>query len=477
MKNISVIPIILCGGSGTRLWPLSRESYPKQFLNLDNNSTNSLLQKTQERILNLENIRNPILVCNEEHRFIVAEQMREINVKPEAIILEPFSRNTAPAITLACLKALENIDDPILLVLSSDHLIKNEKGFINVLNEGIKFALEDKLVTFGVIPSSPETGYGYIKSKVPFDQKRSKASEIEMFIEKPDINKANELIKDKHYTWNSGIFMFKAKKLVSELEKFSPKILKSCTDAIEKCTYDLEFVRPNKDLFKSCPSLSFDISVMEKTKSGMVLPLDVKWTDIGNWKALWESSKKDIEGNFKKGKVITNSSKNCYLRSENRLIVGIGISNLVIVETNDAVLVADKDHSQKVKDIVKTLKERKIQEGQNHKKIYRPWGHYLSVVEESRWQVKLIQVKPGEKLSLQMHHHRSEHWIVVNGTAKVELNKNISILSENESIYIPLGSKHRLINPGKIPLILIEVQSGSYVGEDDIVRFDDKYGR
>ena len=319
-------------------------SYPKQFLNLDSNSTNSLLQKTQERILNIENIINPILVCNEEHRFIVAEQMREINVKPLAIILEPFGRNTAPAITLACLKAIENIEDPILLVLSSDHLIKNEKEFTNVLNEGIKFALKDKLVTFGVIPSSPETGYGYIKSKVPFDQKRNKASEIEMFIEKPDINKANELIKDKHYTWNSGIFMFKAKKLVSELEKFSPKILKSCIDAIEKCTYDLDFVRPNKDLFKSCPSLSFDIAVMEKTKSGMVLPLDVKWTDIGNWKALWESSKKDIEGNFKKGKIITNASKNCYLRSENRLIVGIGISNLVIVETNDAVLVLSLIH-------------------------------------------------------------------------------------------------------------------------------------
>ena len=477
MNHIPILPIILCGGSGTRLWPLSRESYPKQFLSLDDKDKKSLLQKTQERIIDLESVLEPILVCNEEHRFLVAEQMREINVKPHSIILEPFCKNTAPAIALASLKALESKQNPILLVLSSDHHIENKMQFLKVINQGIKLAQNNRLVTFGIIPKSPEIGYGYIKAKKPFIKNKIEGSDISEFIEKPKYEKAEEFLKDNHYTWNSGIFMFRAQTIIEELEKLSPEVVQISKDAIHLGHYDLDFLRLDKETFKKCPNVSFDVAVMERTNKGTVLPLDVGWSDIGSWQSVWEVSKKDKNGNFTSGKVITESSENCYIKSENRLVVGIGLSNLVIVETNDAILVSDKSKTQKVKNVVEQLKIKNIPEGQKHKRIYRPWGYYLSVVEESRWQVKLIKVKPGEKLSLQMHHHRSEHWIVVSGTAKVELDNKSHILSENESIYIPLGSKHRLINPGKIPLILIEVQSGSYVGEDDIIRFDDKYGR
>ena len=477
MDKTKIIPIILCGGSGTRLWPLSRESYPKQFLNLDNEDKKSLLQKTQERILHLENAIEPILICNEDHRFIVAEQMREINQKPNAIILEPFGKNTAPAIALGALKALEIDENSIILVLSSDHLIKNNEKFIEVLKKGLKYAESNYLVTFGILPNSPETGYGYIKAEKSFIDGSILGNKIEEFTEKPDLNKAKEFIKDKRYLWNSGIFMFKAKTIKGELEKYAPNVIEACKKSITKSTKDLDFIRINSNAFEQSPNLPIDIAVMEKTDKGIVLPLNAEWNDIGSWQAVWETANKDNKGNFTQGKIITKSVENCYLRSESRLIVGIGISDLAVVETNDAILISKISETQKVKDIVNELKSKNIPEGQKHKKIYRPWGNYLSVVEESRWQVKLITVKPSEKLSLQMHHHRSEHWVIVNGTAKVELDNNIKMLSENESIYIPLGSKHRLSNPGKIDLILIEVQSGSYVGEDDIVRFNDKYGR
>tara|TARA_B100000886_G_scaffold125802_1_gene84760 strand:+ start:7860 stop:9305 length:1446 start_codon:yes stop_codon:yes gene_type:complete len=477
MVNIPVVPVILCGGSGTRLWPLSRESYPKQFLNLDSEDKKSLLQKTQERILNLDNAIDPILICNEDHRFIVAEQMREINQNSNSIILEPIGKNTAPAIALGALKAIDINKDAIILVLSSDHLIKDNEKFIKVLNKGLTYAKNNFLVTFGVVPTSPEIGYGYIKAEKAFMDDEVIGNKIEEFTEKPNFEKANIFIKDKRYLWNSGIFIFKAQTIIKELEKYEPEIVQSCKQAINKSTRDLDFTRINEEAFKKSPSMPIDIAVMEKTDKGLVLPLDAGWSDIGSWKAVWETSNKDKKGNFIQGKVITNSVENCYLRGERRLIVGIGISDLAVIETNDAILISKIDDTQKVKDIVNQLKSKNIPEGQKHKKIYRPWGHYLSLVEESRWQVKLIMVKPGEKLSLQLHHHRSEHWVVVNGTAKVELDNNISILSENESVYIPLRGKHRLSNPGKINLILIEVQSGSYVGEDDIVRFDDKYGR
>ncbi len=476
MSNSCIVPLILCGGSGSRLWPLSRESYPKQFLSIKKEEKFSLLQQTIIRISTLKNLKKPILICNEEHRFIVAEQMRELNIEEFIIILEPFGRNTAPAITLAALKSLELYEDPTLLVLSSDHEIKKKEEFLKVINVGLRFAEMNKLVTFGVVPRSPEVGYGYIKSIKPFSSKLE-GYKIESFIEKPDKKTAQKLIKDNRYTWNSGIFMFKSKEIIKELDKFSPEILICCKNALDKSKVDLDFQRLDKDSFKKCDNLSIDIAVMEKTIRGMVIPLDVGWSDIGSWEVVWETSNKDQDGNYTEGKVVLENTKNSYLRSENRLIVGIDLKNLIVVETRDAILISEKNSSQKVKNIVNHLKKNNMPEGITHSKVYRPWGHYLSVVEANRWQLKLITVKPEAKLSLQMHHHRSEHWVVVSGTAKVEVDSTLKILSENQSIYIPLGSKHRLSNPGKIPLTLIEVQSGSYVGEDDIVRFEDFYGR
>ena len=475
--NNCILPVVLCGGSGTRLWPLSRESFPKQYLPINSKTGKSLLQETQLRVLDLQNVKNSILICNENHRFIVAEQLREIDVKDFSIILEPFGKNTAPAITIAALKALEIEDDPILLVLSSDHEIKDKENFLKVINSGIEYANKDRLVTFGIVPHSPEVGYGYIQSIKPFKKGQLEGIQIEKFLEKPDLETAKKLIKDKKFTWNSGIFMFKAKAILDEIERLSPEIINYCKIAIADSRKDLDFQRLNKKAFEQCPNVSIDIAIMEKTNKGIVLPLDAGWSDIGSWEAVWDSSKKNSDGNCTQGKVFLNNSKNCYVRSENRLIVGISLEDLIIVETNDAILVSHRKKSQEVKDVVNFLKKKNIPEGQNHSKIYRPWGHYVSVVNDNRWQVKSIFVKPGEKLSLQMHHHRSEHWIVVGGTAKVEIDDEVQILAENQSIYIPLGSKHRLTNPGKIPLTLIEVQSGSYVGEDDIVRFEDKYGR
>ena len=476
MSENFIVPIILCGGSGSRLWPLSRESYPKQFLSIKKDDEFSLLQKTIKRILTFKNIKKPILVCNEEHRFIVAEQLRELNIDDYIILLEPYGRNTAPAITLSALKSLEIEDDPTLLVLSSDHDIRNIEKFCAVVEIGLKFAVNNKLVTFGVVPQSPETGYGYIKAKKPFGDK-IEGFNIESFIEKPDIETAQKLIKDNRYTWNSGMFMFKAKEIIKEINKFTPEILICCKKAIGKSKLDLVFQRLDKTSFKECNNISIDVAVMEKTSRGIVIPLDAGWNDIGSWESVWENSNKDQKGNYTEGNVILEDTQNSYLRSEERLIVGIDLNDLIVVETRDAILISNKKSSQKVKNIVNHLKDSKIPEGNKHAKIYRPWGYYLSLVEANRWQVKLIFVKPGEKLSLQMHHHRSEHWIVVKGTAKVEISNKSSILTENQSIYIPLGSKHRLSNPGKIPLKLIEVQSGSYVGEDDIVRFEDNYGR
>ena len=475
MSPHSIIPVILCGGSGTRLWPLSRKSFPKQFLSI--NANNSLLQTTQQRINKLEGIKKSILICNEEHRFLVAEQMREINIQPNIILLEPFGRNTAPAVTIAALKALEIENDPTLLILSSDHIMKDEENFIKTIIAGLHYSNKGRLVTFGVIPDSPETGYGYIKSKESMVDINLGGSDIDSFIEKPDIKKAKELIKDKKYLWNSGIFLFKAKTILQEIKKFAPEVLNYSKKSLEGNLYDLDFQRLNRNCFSKCPNISLDIAVMENTQKGTVLPLSAGWTDVGSWDAVWKISNKDSNGNFIKGNVIPKNTKNSYLRSEKRLLATIGIEDLIVVETSDVILITKRDQSQEVKSIVNFLKEREIPEGQEHKKIYRPWGFYESIVEDERWQVKLITVKPGAKLSLQKHHHRSEHWIVVSGTAKVEINKKEKTLYENESSYIPLGSKHRLSNPGKIPLTIIEVQSGSYLGEDDIQRFEDNYGR
>ena len=472
-----IIPVILCGGTGSRLWPLSRRSFPKQFLSLDNNDKKTLLQKTQSRILGVKDLTNPILVCNSEHRFIVAEQLREINIDPKSILLEPFGKNTAPAIILAALKALETEDDPHLLILSADHLIKNDKKFRNLIEIGKDYSNKDKLVNFGIVPNSPETGYGYIRSEKPFNLKSLEGLRISEFIEKPNLSKAKELIKDPLFTWNSGIFLFKAKTIIKEIKIFQPEIFRVCSESLIKSEQDLDFQRINAKLFQECPDISIDVAIMEKTEKGIVLPLDANWSDIGSWKSIWENSNKDNLGNVKNGNIITNKTENCYLHSEKKLLVSLGINDLVIIDTDDATLVASKNESENIKKVVNDLQLKNFKEATTHKKGYRPWGYYLTILDDKRWQVKIIHVEPGAKLSLQLHHHRSEHWVVVNGTAEVEINGDNKILSENESTYIPLGSKHRLSNPGKIPLELIEIQSGTYIGEDDIVRFEDKYGR
>ena len=472
----SIIPVILSGGSGTRLWPLSRESYPKQFLALDSRTKKTLLQKTYERLIGLEGLENPILICNENHRFIVAEQFREINTDPQAIILEPVGRNTAPAIAVAALQAISLGKDPLLLILAADHLIENIIEFQRVIKSAKVYAKQGRLVTFGIVPTSAETGYGYIEAKeLNDDEDQVDGIEINKFIEKPNQEIAEKLIKDSRYTWNSGMFLFKASSIISELEKFSPEIINYCKIAIEKDVEDLDFLRLETESFKKCPKISLDIAVMEKTKLGTVLPLNAGWSDIGSWKSLWDISQKNKDGNYINGKIIAEKSRNCYLESEQRLIVGIGIENLIVVDTNDALLVANRDESQNIGNIIKNLCSKDFPEGKIHRKIYRPWGNYTTIVEGNRWLVKLIEVKPNASLSLQMHHYRAEHWVVVNGTALIEKNGEKQLLSENESTFIPLGCKHRLSNPGRIKLELIEVQSGVYLDEEDIIRFEDSY--
>ena len=474
----SIIPVILSGGSGTRLWPLSRESYPKQFLALDSRTNKTLLQRTYERLLGLEGLENPILICNEDHRFIVAEQFREINIDPQAIILEPVGRNTAPAIAVAALKAISLNKDPLLLILAADHLIENIVEFQNVIQSAKTFANKGRIVTFGIVPTCAETGYGYIETKeLSSKEDQITGLEINKFIEKPNKEIAKKLIKDSRYTWNSGMFLFKASSIISELKKFYPEIINYCKIAIEKDVEDLDFLRLQEESFKKCPKISLDIAVMEKTNLGTVLPLNVGWSDIGSWKSLWDISEKNNDGNYINGRVIAEKSKNCYLKSEQRLVVGIGIENLIVVDTNDAILIANKDQSENIGNIVKSLSSKDFPEGKMHRKIYRPWGNYTTIVEGKRWLVKLIEVKPNASLSLQMHHHRAEHWVVVNGTALIEKNGEKELLGENESTFIPLGCRHRLSNPGRMKLELIEVQSGTYLDEDDIIRFEDSYGR
>ncbi len=472
-----ITPVILCGGNGSRLWPLSRQSCPKQYLKLSHNSKNSLLQNTYKRISSLKNVANPILICNEEHRFIAAEQMREISVNPHRILLEPFGRNTAPAIALSAIVALEKEQDPILLVLSADHEIRNENKFLEAIEIGLNYANDNKLVTFGVIPNTPETGYGYIKAKESFELNNINGYKIASFVEKPNYQKACEFLKDKRYSWNSGIFLFKARKILQEINELCPEIVNSCKNALNKSEYDLDFQRLKEKYFLQCPNKSIDVAVMEKTNEGIVIPLDAGWSDIGSWGSIWENSKKDSKNNVLNGNIILEETKNCYFRSENKLVVGIGLNDLVVVNTNDALLVANKQLTQKVKNIVQLLNEKKISTAKQNLKSYRPWGSFTNLEKGSTWQVKRLEIKPNSSISLQMHHHRSEHWIIVDGLAKVEIEGKISILKNNESTYIPKNSKHRLSNVGNDLLILIEVQSGDYLGEDDIIRFEDNYGR
>jgi len=475
MKKI--IPIILAGGTGSRLWPLSRKSFPKQFLELIDNEKYTLLQKTYKRIENLDNLTKPIIICNEEHRFIVGDQMRGIDTRPLSILLEPSSRNTAPAITIAALKSLQSYEDPILLILSSDHEIKDLEKFKNAITNSISLADEGKLVIFGVVPSYPATGYGYIKSSDILKNNKYKASKVEGFLEKPDINTAQNLYKDKNYTWNSGMFVFKASTIIEEIKLYEPDIIENCEKSLLNSKDDLDFIRLDKNNFLNCQNISIDVAVMEKTKKAFVLPLDCGWDDIGSWESIWKIAEKDSNGNAIKGKVLINETKNSLIRSEEKLVVTYGLKDTVIISTKDAVLVADKKNSQEVKKIVSMLNEEGFSEGEQHKKVYRPWGYYVSIEEELNWQIKKIHVNPGASLSLQKHKNRSEHWIVLKGIAEVEIENKKDKLFKNQSTYIPLGSKHRLSNSGTSPLVLIEVQSGDYLGEDDIIRFEDNYGR
>ena len=465
-----MIPVIMSGGSGTRLWPLSRKHKPKQFLTLFGDKT--MFQETLIRLNGLDDLSSPIVVCNHDHRFMVAEQLQELDIANPAIVLEPCGRNTAPAIAIAALQAMVDGDDPILLVLAADHVIQHTQAFHHAVNIAKKEAEEGKLVTFGIVPTSANTGYGYIQA-----EEKNAVSNVKAFVEKPNLHTAMQYLDSGDYYWNSGMFMFKASVLLAEMERHSPAILSYCRDALKKSTHDLDFIRLDNQSFDGCPSDSLDYAVMEHTNKAVVVPLAAGWSDVGSWSSLWESAIQDENNNVLQGDVMLDDVQDSYIHSEHRLVSVLGVTNIVVVETPDAVMVASKDSAQNVKNIVERLKNSNRSEADMHRLCYRPWGQYDAIDKGDRFQVKRITVNPGASLSLQMHHHRAEHWIVVKGTAEVTCEDAITLLSENESTFIPVGKKHRLHNPGKFPLEIIEVQSGSYLGEDDIVRFEDNYHR
>jgi len=478
-----IYPVILCGGSGTRLWPLSREEYPKQLLALVGGST--LLQATIQRLhmsgSDVE-IATPIIVTNESHRFLVAEQLREIGIEHAQIILEPEGKNTAPALCLAALHIQQMDPEGLMLVMPADHVIQNQALFLEAIISGIEYTNDNSLVTFGIVPSHAETGYGYIKQGKALQKN---IYTINSFVEKPDSKTAESYVASGDYVWNSGLFLFSAKTWLNAVKYFRLDIYESTTTAYKTKASDLDFIRVNSDLFKACPSESIDYAVMEHVTddddstnfSGVVVALDAGWSDVGSWDSLWSISDKDANGNVLKGDVFLDETKNSMVIAEGRMVSVIGLTDIIVIETADAIMVAEKTASQAVKRIVKQLADKNRQEIISHSKVYRPWGHYESIDNGARFQVKRIVVNPNARLSLQKHHHRAEHWIVVTGTAKVTKGEEEFLLSENQSTYIPLGVMHRLENPGSIPLEIIEVQSGSYLGEDDIVRYDDEYGR
>ena len=460
--------VVMAGGSGTRLWPLSRAAHPKQFLAL--NGKDTMLQATFKRLHGLD-IQSSVTICNEEHRFFVAEQLREID-KLGSIILEPVGRNTAPAIALAALSSPEG-EDPLLLVLAADHVIQDVAAFTKTVMSSIPLAEAGKLVTFGIVAHEPNTGYGYVKK----GESQGPGFAVDAFVEKPSIEVAKEYLESGNYFWNSGMFLFKASRYLEELKKYRPDIYEACQLSMEATLKDNDFLRVNELAFDACPSESIDYAVMEKTDDAVVVPMNARWSDIGSWSSLWDISQKDGNGNATYGDVILHESHNSYIRTDGNLVAAIGVDDLVIVSTKDVLVVAHKDSVDDVKVVAQQLKAKSRTEWQHHREVYRPWGKYESIDSGERYQVKRITVKPGAKLSVQMHHHRAEHWVVVSGTAKVTNGEKTFILSENESTYIPVGAVHALENPGKVPLEMIEVQSGSYLGEDDIVRFEDVYGR
>lgn len=471
MTEHTIVPVIMAGGSGTRLWPLSRESHPKQFLALG--GPESMLQETLRRLEGLSDS-VPLLICNERHRFLVAEQLEQLGLLRRNVILEPAGRNTAPAVALAALRLVGEGRDPVMLVMAADHVIRDRAGFQDAVLKALPYAESGSLVTMGIAPGGPETGYGYIRigeDLVP------RVSRVEEFVEKPDRLKAERYVASGDYYWNSGMFIFRAGRYLEELGRFRPDILDSCRAAMDRASIDMDFVRADPAAFTACPADSVDYAVMEKTDSAVMVSLDADWSDVGAFAALWDVLPHNEHGNAHRGDVLSHDSHNNLVIAENMLVATVGLENTVVVQTKDALLVAPRDRVQEVKRIVESIKEAGRTEHDQHRQVYRPWGHYDSVESGGRYQVKRIFVKPGERLSVQLHHHRAEHWIVVSGTAQVTLDGRQQLLTENQSVYLPLGSVHALENPGKIPLELIEVQVGSYLGEDDIVRLEDRYGR
>ena len=485
MKTQAVLPVILCGGSGSRLWPLSREQFPKQLLKLQGDHT--MLQVTAMRLGSaVPGTLPPLLVGNEDYRFMLADQVRQAGITGAKLLLEPFGRNTAPALTLAALAAQtltveSGLVDPVLIIMPADHVIQNEQAFRVAVLAAIQLAKAGKLVTFGIQPDAPETGYGYIRQG---EANGADAYQVAEFVEKPDLATAKTYLSTGNYLWNAGIFVVQASVWLAKIAQCRPEIATACLSAFEKRATDADFIRPDKDAFSACPSDSIDFAVMERLANAnhnsgevVVVPLAAQWSDVGAWNALWDIGEKDEDANVLTGDVLTVNTHNTLVVAQSRLVACVGLDNAVIVETQDAVLVAHRDHIQQVKDVVNKLKAQGRPEAGVHRKVFRPWGWYDSVDEGQRFQVKRIVVNPGASLSLQMHHHRAEHWIVVQGTARVTCDDKVFLLAENQSTYIPLGSTHRLENPGQMPLEIIEVQSGGYLGEDDIVRFEDKYGR
>jgi len=453
---------------------MSRRLLPKQFLPLVSERT--LLQDTVSRLQGIDGARAPIVVSNDEHRFFVAEQVREVGVKPEVQILEPVGRNTAPAAAVAALHVQSSSPEACILVLPADHLIQDVPAFHSAIATALPLAASGSLVTFGITPRGPVTGYGYIERGEPISASK-RSYRVMRFVEKPDLETARRYVSSDRFFWNSGMFAFRPKRFLEELGRFRPEILAAAKAAWEAGKRDLDFLRLDSTAFTACPSDSIDYAVMERTSASAMVLADIGWSDVGSWTALWEAGEKDAGDNVVRGDVDLREANGCYVRAEHRMVAALGVRDLVIVETDDAVLVADKSRAQEVKEVVETLARKSRTEHVSHSRVYRPWGYYESIDAGERFQVKRIMVNPGEALSLQMHHHRAEHWVVVSGTARVTRDEEVKLLSENESTYIPIGTKHRLENPGKTPLFLIEVQSGGYLGEDDIVRFDDRYGR
>ncbi len=471
---MKIYPVILSGGAGTRLWPLSRAVLPKQLLPLVSDKT--MLQETALRVAGWPGLMAPLVVCGNDHRFMVAEQLRECGITPLGILLEPVGRNTAPAVAAAAHYLKSHDPEAVMLVLPADHVIEDVEAFRAAVERAGTLVAHGALATFGIVPKSPETGYGYIRrgEQVP---DCGDCYKVSRFVEKPDLETAQGFLEDGGYYWNSGMFMFQAERYLAELARHRPEIAAAAEAAMNKAYRDLDFCRLEEEAFSSCPSDSIDYAVMEHTRDAAVVPADIGWNDVGSWSALWEVQKRDGDGNARRGDVYLDGVSNSLVRAESRIVAVVGVQDLVVVETEDAVLVAHKDQVQRVKQVVDHLKSCARTEHLHHTRVYRPWGYYEGIDSGERFQVKRITVKPGEKLSLQMHHHRAEHWVVVSGTARVTCGEKISLLSENESTYIPIGMNHRLENPGKVPLHIIEVQSGSYLGEDDIVRFEDIYKR